>query len=481
MSRPGIRRLPPLRPGPQSLLRHPNFLNLLASQTVSQLGNQVSALALPLLAIVVVDATPLQVALVGAVQLLPFLLLSLPAGVWVDRLPRRTILIVCDVGSALLVLSIPAAQAAGMLTLEHLYGVGFLKGVCAVFADVARQAYLPTLVERDRLLEGNARMEIGRSGAQVTGPGLAGGLVSSLSASTAVLADAVSFFGSALFLVRIRGVEPPQGRAGTDVPLRSEIGEGLRYVFGQRLLRPILMTAAASNLLLGMSGAVHILYLVRELHLSASVVGMVLAFGNGGFVLGAALATRIPRKLGVGWTICLAAAAGSVPLLLLASVPAGDRAIPVLIAGGLVGSFGTVVYGINQVSLRQAITPERLHGRMNATMKFLVMGFTPVGAVIGGLLGQAIGLRATILLAAAGACLAALPVALSPLRRVREMPREPDPDPLTLRRPRVCHPGSAEWVFAPAPLHHPGAAEWVFLPATIPSSAGSSGDRAAAF
>jgi hypothetical protein len=156
--RPGVRRLPPLRPGPQSLLRHPNFLCLLASQTVSQLGTQVSALALPLLAIVVVDATPFQVALVGAIQFLPFLLLSLPAGVWVDRLPRRTILIVCEVGSAVLVLSIPAAQAAGMLTLEHLYGVGFLKGVCAVFADVARQAYLPTLVERDRLLEGNARM-----------------------------------------------------------------------------------------------------------------------------------------------------------------------------------------------------------------------------------------------------------------------------------------------------------------------------------
>jgi MFS family permease len=433
---------------------------------VSQLGNQVSALALPLLAIVVVDATPFQVALVGAVQLLPFLLLSLPAGVWVDRLPRRTILIVCDVGSALLVLSIPAAQAAGMLTLEHLYGVGFLKGVCAVFADVARQAYLPTLVERGRLLEGNARMEIGRSGAQVTGPGLAGGLVSTLSASTAVLADAASFVGSALFLVRIRGVEPAP-RAGTDVPLRSEIGEGLRYVFGQRLLRPILMTAAASNLLLGMSGAVHILYLVRELHLSAGVVGTVLAVGNGGFLLGAALATRIPRKLGVGRTICLAAAAGSVPLLLMASVHPGARAIPLLMAGGLVGSFGSVVYGINQVSLRQAITPQRLHGRMNATMKFLVMGFTPVGAVIGGVLGQVLGLRATILLAAAGACFAALPVALSPLRRVREMPREPDPDPVTLRPARVCHPGAAEWVFAPAPLHHPGAAEWVFLPATV--------------
>jgi hypothetical protein len=128
---------------------------------------------------------------------------------------------------------------------------------------------------------------------------------------------------------------------------------------------------------------------------------------------------------------------------------------------------GTVVYGINQVSLRQAITPERLHGRMNATMKFLVMGFTPVGAVMGGILGQALGLRATVLVAATGACLVALPVALSPLRQVQEMPQEPDPDPLTLLPPRVCHPGAAEWVFAPAPDHHPGAAEWVLLPATI--------------
>jgi MFS family permease len=309
-------------------------------------------------------------------------------------------------------------------------------------------------------------MEIGRSGAQVTGPGLAGGLVGSLSASTAVLADAASFVGSALFLVRIRDVEPPPARR-TDVPVRSEIEEGLRYVFGQQLLRPILMTAAASNLLLGMSSAVHILYLLRELRLSASMVGIVLALGNGGFVLGAALATRIPRKLGVGRTICLAAAAGSVPLLLMAWVHPGTQAIPFLIVGGMIGSFGSVVYGINQVSFRQAITPERLHGRMNATMKFLVMGFTPVGAVIGGILGGAIGLRGTIWLAAVGACLAAVPVSMSPLRKVREMPRGPDPDPVTLLPPRVCHPGSAEWAFAPAPYHHPGAAEWVFLPATV--------------
>jgi MFS family permease len=452
MSRPGFRRLSPLRPGPESLLRQSNFFNLLAAQTVSQLGNQVSALALPLLAILVVRASPFQVAMVGAVQLLPFLLLSLPAGVWADRLPRRTILIVCDLGSALLVLSIPVAKAAGMLTLAHLYGVGFLKGVCAVFADVARQAYLPTLVERGRLLEGNARMEIGRSGAQVTGPGIAGGLVHALSAPAAVLADVVSFFGSAVFLYRIRAAEPPPPRAEAAPRIRSEIGEGLRYVFSQQLLRPILMTAAASNLLLGMSSAVHLLFLVRELHLSPGVLGVVLAAGNGGFVLGAALATRIPRRLGVGWTICLAAAAGGVPLLLLASTPAGARAIPLLIAGGLVGSFGSVVWGINQVSLRQAVTPERLHGRMNATMKFLVMGFTPIGAVIGGVLGGVIGLRGTIWLAAAGACVAALPVALSPLRRVREMPREPDPDPLTLRRARVWHPGATEWVALPATI-----------------------------
>jgi MFS family permease len=445
------RRLPPLRPSPESLLREPNFFNLLAAQTVSQLGNHVSSLALPLLAILVVRASPFQVAMVGAVQLLPFLILGLPAGVWADRLPRRTILIVCDLGSALLVLSIPAAKWAGMLTLAHLYGVGFLKGVCAVFADVARQAYLPTLVERGRLLEGNARMEIGRSGAQVTGPGLAGGLVHALSAPTAVLADAVSFVGSALFLYRIRGEDAPARRVAPP-PLRSEIREGLRYVFGQRLLRPILLTTAGANFLLGVSGAVSLLFLVRELHLSAGILGVVLAAGNGGFVLGATLATRIPRRLGVGRTICLAAGAGSVPLFLLASAPSGGLRIPLLVAGGLVGSFGSIVYGINQVSLRQAITPERLHGRMNATMKFLVVGATPIGAVIGGALGGMIGLRATMAVAAVGAALAVLPVALSPLRRVREIPREPDPDPLTLWAARVCHPGATAWVALPATI-----------------------------
>lgn len=447
------RHLPPLRPGPQSLLRQHNFFNLLAAQTVSQLGNQVSSLALPLLAILVVRASPFEVAMVGAVQLLPFLILSLPAGVWADRLPRRTILIVCDLGSALLVLSIPAAKWAGMLTLAHLYGVGFLKGVCTVFADVARQAYLPTLVDRERLLEGNARMEIGRSGAQVTGPGIAGGLVNALSAPTAVLADAVSFVGSALLLYRIRKEDAPAPGVQAAPPLRSEIREGLRYVFGQRLLRPILLTTATSNFLLGVSGAVSLLFLVRELHLSAGVLGVVLAAGNGGFVLGASLATRIPRRLGVGRTICLAAGAGSVPLFLLASAPSGGLRVPLLIAGGVVGSFGSIVYGINQVSLRQSVTPERLHGRMNATMKFLVIGATPIGSIIGGALGGMIGLRPTMILAAVGTGLAVLPVALSPLRRVREMPREPDPDPRALWATRVCHPGATEWVALPATIH----------------------------
>jgi MFS family permease len=277
-------------------------------------------------------------------------------------------------------------------------------------------------------------MEIGRSGAQVTGPGLAGGLVSTLSASTAVLADAASFVGSALFLVRIRGVDPPPGRGGTEAPLRSEIWEGLRYVFGQRLLRPILMTAATSNLLLGMSSAVHILYLVRGLHLSASVVGMVLAVGNGGFVLGAAMATRIPRKLGVGRTICLAAAAGSVPLLLMASAHPGTGAIPFLIAGGMVGSFGSVVYGINQVSLRQAITPTRMQGRMNATMRFIVWGTIPLGAFLGGVLGEIIGLRETIWVSAIGGLVSFVPVLLSPVRHIREMPEPADSEPARVER-----------------------------------------------
>ena len=397
-------------------------MKLWTAQTISQVGTQVTSLALPLVAILVLRASPLQVGLLAAIQLLPFLLVGLPAGAWVDRMPRRPILMTCDIGSALLLGSIPVAFLAWRLTLTHLFVVALLKGILAVFHDVAYQAYLPSLVPPERLLAGNARLEISRSGAQLTGPGLATGLIRAVNAPMAIAADAASFVGSALFVLLIKREEPQAPTGGSRPELKAQIGEGLRYVLRQELLLPIAITTATSNLLLSMSGAVSMVFILRELHVPAGVLGAVFGMGNIGFVVGALTATRIPRWLGLGRTMCLGAATFGLPLVLVALAPAGHRAVPFLVVSGFIASFSSVVYSTNQVSLRQAITPEALQGRMNATMKFMVIGAMPIGSLIGGVLGASIGLRPTIWIAAVATSVAFVPLALSPVRSLRAIP-----------------------------------------------------------
>lgn len=380
-----------------------------------------TSLALPLIAILVLRASPLEVGLLSAVQLLPFLVVGLPAGAWVDRLPRRPILIWTDVGRGLLLASIPLAFLAGRLTLGHLFVVAVLKGILTVFHDVAYQAYLPVLLGADRLVAGNSRMEMTRSGAQFTGPGIASGLIKTVSAPVAVVADAASFVGAALVLLLIRREEPRTAPGGR-VDLRAAIGEGLRYVLHQELLLPIAVSTAASNLLLSMSGAVSMMFILRELRVPAALLGAVFGIGNLGFVAGALAASRIPRWLGLGRTICLFSATFGLPLILVAMAPRGERALPFLVVSGFIASFSSVVYSTNQVSLRQAITPAAMQGRMSATMKFMVIGSMPIGSLLGGVLGASIGLRPTIWIAATAASVAFLPLVLSPVRGLRAIP-----------------------------------------------------------
>ena len=412
------------------LWRHRDFLKLWSAETVSQVGSQVSGLALPLVAIITLEASAFQVALLGVVDFLPFILISLPAGVWVDRLPRRPILIVGDLGRAALLLSIPVAYELDALSMGQLYVVGFIVGTLTVFFDVAYQSYLPSLVDRDRLVEGNSKLEVSRSAAQLAGPAMAGGLVELLTAPVAVLVDAVSFIASGLFVLGIRKREETPERAPGRSPfagMRAELSEGLRYVLGHRYLRWIAASTATFNFFGSVMFAILLVYAVRTLGLSPGAIGVVLAVANIGYLVGAVLSGRLTRRIGVGPTIIVGSAAGAGSLLIpLAPVSAP---IPWLIAAELIISFGLPVYNITQVSFRQAITPERMQGRMNSVMRFIVWGVMPIGSLLGGAIASTIDLRAAIWIGAVGMSFAFLPVLLSPVRSLREMP-EPVVEPL---------------------------------------------------
>ena len=406
------------------LWRHPDFLKLWSAETVSQFGSQISALALPLAAVLVLHASVFEVSALYVVEFLPFLLVSLPAGVWVDRLRRRPILVAGDLARAGLLASIPIAYAFDALTIWQLYAVGFLAGIATVFFDVAYQSYLPSLVERSALIDGNAKLEISRSGAQLGGPGLAGVLVDVLNAPAAVLFDAVSFVGSALFIFGIRKHEaPPQGEAAQPQRrMRTEVAEGLRYVLRHPFLKNIAACTAGFNFFGSFLQAVLIVFAVRSLDLSPAVIGLAFTLGNVGALLAAFTSGRISARLGVGPTIITASVVGGPMFLLIPFAPHGNLALAVLGPAMVVGTFMAVLYNITQVSLRQAITPERIQGRMNSVMRFIVWGAIPLGNLLGGALGTWIGLKETLIVGGIGCCLPFLPVLFSPVRALRDMP-----------------------------------------------------------
>ncbi|HET7726687.1 MAG TPA: MFS transporter [Candidatus Limnocylindrales bacterium] len=415
---------------PRSLLRHADFLRLWSAETISQVGTQVTQLAVPLIAANILGVSAFEFGLLVTLEFLPFILLSLPAGVWVDRLRRRPILIVGDVGRALALISIPIAHALGVLSIWQLYVVGFVSGCLTVFFDVAYQSYLPSLVDRDQLVEGNAKLELSRSGAQLLGPSIAGVLIGALTAPTALLLDALSFIGSALFVVSIRRREPHPERAvdehGRETSMRGEIREGLAYVLGHPTLRGIAATTATANLFGNLGTAILLLFLAREIRLAPEQIGFALSLGGVGFLVGALVATRTATWIGVGRAILAGALLSAPAPLIIAAAPA-EQMFWAVAASGLLGGFGVAIYNINQVSFRQAITAERLQGRMNATMRFVVWGTIPIGSIVGGALGDAVGLRSTIWIGAVGSLVSFLPLLATPLPGIREMPVSGEP------------------------------------------------------
>ena len=430
------------------LWRHPDFLRLWSAETISQFGTQISQVALPLVAVLELDASAFQVAALGTVEFLPFLLFTLPAGVWVDRLPRRPILVIADIGRACALGSIPAAAAIGHLTLVQLYVAGFVTGTLTVFFDVAYQSYLPSIVERSQLVDGNSKLEISRSVAQIGGPGVSGVLIRAFSAPYAVLADAVSFLWSASFLFTIRRKEVVPERTAESPSLRRELIDGVRYLLGHRYWRGITMSTATFNFFNNVAFAILIVYLVRRLHMSPLTIGLTFTLASAGALAGAFLAGRIGTRLGIGRTILFGTIVDGLPLLLVPLAPR-SLAVPFIVVSFALVEFGIVLYNVSSISLTQALTPERLLGRVNASRRFVVWGTIPLGSLVSGTLASTIGLRPTMFVGAIGCTLAAIPIALSPVRHVKELPTEPEPAPL---REEVVFPTEAAGLSPEGPV-----------------------------
>ncbi|MBE3591230.1 MAG: MFS transporter [Firmicutes bacterium] len=415
------------------LRRHADFNKLWFAQTVSVIGSQVTGLALPLAAVLTLSATPWQMGVLSAASSLPWLLCALVVGVWVDRLRRRPVLIAADLLRGLFIASVPAAAALGRLSMLHLYVVAFATGVLTVFFDLAHQAYLPALVERRNVVEGNAKLQLSQSVSMLVGPGLAGALVQALTAPFALIVDALSFFVSAAALALIRRPEPPPAPSGRG--LAADVAEGLRFVFRQPVLRALVGYAATSNFSWNMLMAILVLYVTRVLGLSALEMGAAISLGALGGVAGALTVQRLAGRFGVGRMLVAVALLDALGawMAVLASGPHALRLV-IFCAAAFVVLFSSAASNTLTVSLRQAITPDALLGRMTATVRFVIWGVNPLAALAGGALGEWLGLRAT-LVASALLSLATLPwIRWSPLRDMAGHPAghaAPAPPPAT--------------------------------------------------
>ena len=404
----------------RSLWHHRDFLKLWSGETVSLVGDQFTGLAFPLTAVLILHATAGQMGVLSALGTLPFLLLGLVAGVWADRYRRRRLMILSDVSRALLLLSIPVAYLWGGLSIYLLYLVTFATGVFTVVFDITYQAYLPSLVEREQLTDANGKLQASAASASVVGPGLAGGLIEFVAAPLAILIDSFSFVWSAASLSWIRRKEEPVAKESRR-PFLEEIKEGLAIVLRDERLRSIAGCTATTNLFSSMIGAVLVLYAVDRLGMTPFLIGVMFALGSGGALLAALVAARLALYIRVGWLIILSSALFSCGGLffILALPPYGSY---FLILAYFIMSFGGVVYNVNQISYRQALVPVRLQGRLNATMRFIVTGILPIGALIGGSIAQVVGLYPALVVGALGGSLSFLWVLFSPVRHVKTIP-----------------------------------------------------------
>ena len=403
-----------------SLWRNRDFAKLWGAQTISAIGSKVSFLAIPLTAVIVLNATPIQMGYLSAIGALPGLLSGLFAGVWVDRRKRRALLISADIGRGLLLLLIPIAAWQGSLHIALLSAILFLSGSLELLFGAAYHAYLPSLVQRAQLVEANSRLEISRSAAEVAGPTVGGWLIQLFSAPIAILVDAGSFFLSALCLTAIRQPETEPPDVDRDAPLLRQLGAGLRLLTENRTLLTITVSTATITFFNAALEAVYLLYMTRNLGLSSGLIGLIFGAGSVGFLVGAIFINPLSKHFGLGPMLIAGLIISAVADLVL-PLANGPKPIVVilLIASQIFFGLGLTMYNVGQVSLRQSITPDHLLGRMNATLNFVVAGLIPLGALLGGFAGEWIGLRPTLFLSAIGELLAVIWLLRSPVRKLR--------------------------------------------------------------
>jgi MFS family permease len=414
-----IRRfIPPL------LFDAPDFRRLWFGQTISVFGDQITQLGLPLVAVLTLGADATQMGTLTAVGLLPHLLFSLLAGVWLDRVrARRRLMIAADLGRAALIASIPVAFGLGVLSMPQLYVVGFLSGTLAVIFDLSWNTLFVSVTERDRYVEAMALLNGSRSLASVAGPTVGGILVQILGAPLAMLGDAFSYLGSVVFLRRIRAPEPPiEHEEGST---RERLLAGLSFVIGDPIMRPTLLSVATVNLFTFASSALFILYATTTLGVSPGALGLALGTGSVGAVIGAIFATRIGRRIGLGPAYALGLLVFPVSLLLIPL--AGPEMSMTLILALLFGSefgagLGVMILDINVGAIIYARTPDRIRARAAGAFRFINYGVRPIGALFGGLLGGAIGVREAILATTIAAVGGVLFLIGSPVLRLRDLP-----------------------------------------------------------
>ncbi|WBC16939.1 MFS transporter [Micromonospora sp. WMMA1998] len=406
------------------LFRHRDFRLLWTGHTVSAVGSNMTTVALPLVAVAVLDATTFQVAVLTAAAWLPWLLAGLPVGAWVDRVRRRPVMIGADLAAAALFLSVPVAALLSLLTVWQLLVVALGAGLARVFFETADQVYLPTLLPPEQVPEANSRLHATHTASYLVGPGLAGLIAQLAGAVVAVALDAVSFLFSALCLHRIRAVEPRPRRPAGASSLRQEVAAGLRFVTRDPYLRVLTVFGAASNI--GLTGyqAVLVVFLVRSAHLPAGLVGLLIGLASLGGVVGAASAARLARRLGTARALLVAGALTGPPALLIPLAGPGAR-VTWLVLGGMLVSLGVAVGNVVKGSFRQTYTPHRLLGRVTVSMHLLNYGTIPLAAVVAGALGAAWGPDGAIRVMTAWLALTPLILLFGPLRRLRDLPAGP--------------------------------------------------------
>jgi len=359
----------------------------------------------------------------SAAQFAPGILVGLYAGIVADRFPRRLLMIVADVGRATILTSIPLVAVSDRLSIEYLYFAAFAAGVLTVVFDVAYASYLPQLVPRERLVDANGKLAASQSIALMGGPPLGGALVQLVGAPVALLADAASFLISAFFLGRIREVESSSEPRSKQASFGGQLWEGLGFVARNPTLRAIAASTASLNLFVSVILTLYVLYLTRALGITPNLVGVIFAMFGPGSLLGATLANRVTSRFGVGRSVVVAIlVAGVADFAIPLSSEFRAAAIPILIIAQLIIGFTGPVYMVSMVSLRQALTPIALQGRISATMRFIIASTLPVGALMAGFLGKAIGLQPALLVAAIGVLASSLWLLASPVPSLRMLP-----------------------------------------------------------